>query len=55
MRNALLALALAGAGLGFAPSADAVRPCDAWDVQCHQTCTLPQTDQGIKNIYWYSC
>lgn len=55
MKNALVAFAVAGSVFAVAPAADAIRPCDTLDVQCHKVCTLPQTDQGIKNIYWNQC
>jgi hypothetical protein len=32
----------------------AIRPCDATDVQCHKTCTLPQFDKQ-RGVYWNQC
>lgn len=55
MKKALLVLALACTSLGSAPAADAIRRCDLYSIECHKACTLPQTDRGIKNIYWNYC
>ena len=55
MKKALLVLALATAGLGYAPAADAIARCEMSSIECHKACWLPQTDRGIKNIYWNYC
>lgn len=52
MKKALLALAIAGAGLGFAPAANAIRPCEPLEIDCHKQCTLPQ---DIKTLTWAQC
>ena len=37
-----------------APAALAIRPCDATDVECHKTCTLPHFSKE-QGVYWVQC
>lgn len=46
-------IAVALGTLGAAP-ASAIRPCDATDVSCHRTCTLPQYEKS-RGIYFNQC
>ena len=56
MKTAFTAFALAAATIASgATSASAIRPCEPLEISCHRTCTLPQTDRGIKNIYFNQC
>jgi hypothetical protein len=56
--KAFLVLAVAVAGLATtAPAAHAIRECEALEIECHKTCTLPQVSGGIKDlpVYWVAC
>ena len=58
MKNAFVALAVALAGLAStAPAAHAIRECEALEIDCHKTCTLPHVSGGIKDlqVYWVAC
>lgn len=55
MKKAIFAIAVVVAGVTYAPAANAIRPCEPLEISCHRTCTLPQTDRGIKNIYFNQC
>lgn len=55
MKIAILAFAVAAAGFASGSTAHAIRPCEPLEINCHRTCTLPQTDRGIKNVYFNQC
>ena len=57
MRNVIVALAVAAAGLAYAPAAHATRQCEPLEVECHKVCTLPHVEGGIKDlrVYWVAC